>query len=431
MLRVLWAISLAVYAEAQRHNFDKRCPAAATLDLAGQQRDPSSESSYLFTTLAAGSTVQDCVIACCGDWSCVSFAFYTPDAAARPADCKPSGPCCVFKDDLDALVKANASSGVVTGKRAHLAAKQPPYPASKLSATVHKELTVINGDEFPITWGADGAQYTGAGDNHQAVGNTAESPLSFFRVAGGPTELGCSNPPTHHNQPSPTCKNITEQGPAVAVKSAASIKACPGWHDGIPNIKSSAVLSVGGTLYWAISCFNYGDDDTFNRQRYGPAWIITSTDGGVTWKESATPTDFFTGRLAAPRFVQYGRDYAGARDGYVYIYFPGTTGGSAFFENSAPSQQTNPSRRICSPDPPRLALTPALTTPCAHRPRPMPLGRALRQQQTTRCCWAACPRRSCSTARRTSSTRGCSSTAVPRRRGRGTTASRRPSGRSR
>ena len=142
MLRVLWAISLAVYAEAQRHNFDKRCPAAATLDLAGQQRDPSSESSYLFTTLAAGSTVQDCVIACCGDWSCVSFAFYTPDAAARPADCKPSGPCCVFKDDLDALVKANASSGVVTGKRAHLAAKQPPYPASKLSATVHKELTV-------------------------------------------------------------------------------------------------------------------------------------------------------------------------------------------------------------------------------------------------------------------------------------------------
>ena len=25
----------------------------------------------------------------------------------------------------------------------------------------------INGDEFPITWGADGNQYTGAGDNRQ------------------------------------------------------------------------------------------------------------------------------------------------------------------------------------------------------------------------------------------------------------------------
>ena len=139
-------------------------------------------------------------------------------------------------------------------------------------------------------------------------------------MAGGPTELGCDNPPTHHDQPSPTCKAITEQGPAVPVKSAAAIKACPEWHDGIPNLKSSAVLSVGGVLYWAVSCFNYGDDATFNRQRYGPAWIITSADGGVTWNQSATPTDFFTGRLAAPRFVQFGRDYEGARDGYVYVY---------------------------------------------------------------------------------------------------------------
>lgn len=41
----------------------------------------------------------------------------------------------------------------------------------------------INGDEFPITWGRDGNQYTGAGDNHQPGG--AESPLSFFKVTGG------------------------------------------------------------------------------------------------------------------------------------------------------------------------------------------------------------------------------------------------------
>ena len=56
----------------------------------------------------------------------------------------------------------------------------------------------------------------------------------------------------------------------------------------------------------------------------------------------------------------------------------------------APPRQTNPSRRICTADPPRLALTPALTpaltAPFAHRPLPMPLGRVLRQQQTGRCC---------------------------------------------
>ena len=80
--------------------------------------------------------------------------------------------------------------------------------------------------------------------------------------------------------------------------------------------------------------FNYGDDAVFNRQRYGPAWIITSKDGGVTWNLTATPTGMFPGRLAAPRFVQYGQDYAGAPSDWVYVYFPGTTSGSAFFENN-------------------------------------------------------------------------------------------------
>jgi len=42
----------------------------------------------------------------------------------------------------------------------------------------------------------------------------------------------------------------------------------------------------------------------------------------------------FPGRLAAPRFVQYGKDFAGAPDDWVYVYFPGTQGDSAFFENN-------------------------------------------------------------------------------------------------
>ena len=62
-----------------------------------------------------------------------------------------------------------------------------------------------------------------------------------------------------------------------------------------------------------------GDDAVFNRQRYGPAWIITSTDKGKTWNLTATPTDMFPGRLAAPRFVQYGQDFSGAPDDWVYL----------------------------------------------------------------------------------------------------------------
>ena len=56
-------------------------------------------------------------------------------------------------------------------------------------------------------------------------------------------------------------------------------------------MKSSGVLSVDGVLYWAVACFNYGDDPVFNRQRYGPAWIITSQDNGVTWNLTASPND--------------------------------------------------------------------------------------------------------------------------------------------
>ena len=133
----------------QRYNFDARCPAAVALDPPGQQRDPTSSSSYMFKTLAvyaagfkpaipclrvirsrfrihhckqANATVTDCVHACCHDWSCVSFAFYPSAAAGRPSECTGSSPCCVFKDDLDALV-GNAPTGIVTGKRGHLAAK--------------------------------------------------------------------------------------------------------------------------------------------------------------------------------------------------------------------------------------------------------------------------------------------------------------------
>ena len=57
----------------------------------------------------------------------------------------------------------------------------------------------------------------------------------------------------------------------------------------------------------------------FNRQRYGPAWIITSIDGGVTFNLTATPTGMFPGRLAAPRFIQYGKDYQGAPSDWVCV----------------------------------------------------------------------------------------------------------------
>jgi len=45
------------------------------------------------------------------------------------------------------------------------------------------------------------------------------------------------------------------------------------------------------------------------------------------------PTDFFTGRLASCHFLQFGRGYVGARDEFVYGYFPSADDGKSYWEN--------------------------------------------------------------------------------------------------
>jgi hypothetical protein len=47
--------------------------------------------------------------------------------------------------------------------------------------------------------------------------------------------MGCDSPPTHGNQPSPTCANVTLQGDPVPVKGPAASKACVEWREGIPT----------------------------------------------------------------------------------------------------------------------------------------------------------------------------------------------------
>ena len=89
------------------------------------------------------------------------------------------------------------------------------------------------------------------------LGETHSLPEPFFVVATqNPLEMDGTYPPTHGNQPSPVCKNIHEMGVHVPVQGPDASKACPAWHSGIPNLKSSGVLSLDGVLYWAVSCFN-------------------------------------------------------------------------------------------------------------------------------------------------------------------------------
>ena len=70
--------------------------------------------------------------------------------------------------------------------------------------------------------------------------------------------------------------------------------------------KASGLLSIDGVLYLLA-------------RNAGNAQLAWSPDHGVTW----TWADWkFTTSFGCPTFLNFGKDYAAARDDFVYIYSP-------------------------------------------------------------------------------------------------------------
>lgn len=193
-------------------------------------------------------------------------------------------------------------------------APNPSYPKSTLikDATMGKyRLHCGAGDMWPITWAADGHLYAAAGDN-------MDSPLNFWKVMHDPEPFYSWSLYIENINNMPVDPKVYCQRPNVHKEK---------------GIKPAGLLSIGGTLYMAVELHNYGDNPEFNRQRNISSWIITSVDFGKTWNREATSLDFFTGRLSSPHFIQFGQDYSGARDGYVYAYFPAGEDGNSYWCN--------------------------------------------------------------------------------------------------
>lgn len=161
-----------------------------------------------------------------------------------------------------------------------------PYPASLLI----KEMTwapadaitrkAQGSDNWPMTWADDDALYTAYGDGW-GFDPIVEKKLSLGlgKVTGGP-------------------------GPASF--RAANIRSETGekMGQGSDGAKASGILMVNSVLYLWVR-------NTGNSQL---AW---SSDHGETW----TWSDWkFTTSFGAPTFLNYGKNYAGARDKYVYVY---------------------------------------------------------------------------------------------------------------
>ncbi len=163
---------------------------------------------------------------------------------------------------------------------------EPPYPPSPVIdsiewAPAESILRLArDGDNWPLTWADDDALHTTWGDGTGFVPKV-EKKLScgFARVNGSPPEIAG--------------ENIRSQAEQLGQGRAGK----KGW----------GMLSVGGRLYLAL-----GHAD----QRGGQAQLAWSDDHAKSW----TFADWQFSEFGLVGFVNFGRDYAGARDDFVYAY---------------------------------------------------------------------------------------------------------------
>ncbi|MDR3703613.1 MAG: serine hydrolase [Candidatus Sulfopaludibacter sp.] len=156
-------------------------------------------------------------------------------------------------------------------------APYPPSPAIH-AATFGKEIrrAAIDSDNWPMTWGDDDAQYTSYGDGYGFEPFVEKKlGMGFARVIGGAGDYR-----------------------GVNLRSDAERTG-----GGARSPKASGILMVDGVLYLWV-------------RNVGNAQLLWSRDRGKTWQWGfKMPAGF-----GSPAFLNFGRNYAGARDGFVYTY---------------------------------------------------------------------------------------------------------------
>jgi CubicO group peptidase (beta-lactamase class C family) len=155
-----------------------------------------------------------------------------------------------------------------------------PYPPSPVirTAVFGSEIrrAAIDSDNWPLTWGDDDAQYTSYGDGYGFEPRLPKKlGMGFARITGGPDD--------YHGA------NLRSDGERIG--------------DGPRSPKASGILMVDGILYLWV-------------RNVGNAQVLWSEDRGKTWQGGFKMEAGF----GSPAFLNYGRDYAGARDGFVYTY---------------------------------------------------------------------------------------------------------------
>jgi hypothetical protein len=162
-------------------------------------------------------------------------------------------------------------------------APKAPYPLSAVirKITFDRESTIvrkaIDSDNWPITWADDGYLYTSYGDGFGFEPFIRPKlSMSVAKVAGDAAAFHGIN-------------IRSESGERLG--------------DGKNGLKASGMVMVGGVLYMWV-------------RNAGNSQIAWSGDHGVSWQWGFR----FDKSFGSPAFLNFGKNYAGARDEYVYTF---------------------------------------------------------------------------------------------------------------
>jgi len=166
-----------------------------------------------------------------------------------------------------------------------------PYPQSETIALTWDHLCNVRrfatggiirdgSDNWPITWADDDNQYTAYGDGYGFAPQTPNKlGMGFSKIEGNATNF--------------TATNIRSNAENTAY--------------GAKDRKASGLLSVDGTIYLLAR----NDNKKGQRSRIGWSLDYMRTFQWARWSFK---------ELGHPTFANYGKDYEGARDNYVYIW---------------------------------------------------------------------------------------------------------------
>ena len=196
-------------------------------------------------------------------------------------------------------------------------ASAAPYPQSSVISGISWDKSTLKrtavGDNFPTTWADDDNIYTIWGDGYGFNSNWSEDEsiqqveLGVARISGSPGSFSAVNVFGGKNY----LNKATFGG------------------------KSYGILSIGGVLYMLQGPL---DRDVSGGWKpvdgNGSGWkaasettVGVSYNHGATWSRTTNIILSQADGFCSPGFLNFGKDYAGARDNYVYIYGRDCSGG--------------------------------------------------------------------------------------------------------